>query len=1628
MASEVASAYVSLTANTGGLTTGLTAAEAKVRGFASSADRTASRASKSFSAMGVAMKRGLMVGGIAAGVALGSAVKTAADFETEMSALRSVTKAGAKDMDRLKESALDLGAATKFSALEVAGAQTELARAGMSTSQILGGSLKGSLALAAAGQMELADASATIVDTMGQFGLKVGDATHIADALAEAANATTADVSEMAQGLENVGNIAKNAGLSFDQTVVAMELLAQNGTKGAEAGSAFRSMLTNIATPSEKAAKKMRELGLEFYDANGNFKEMDAVAGMLQKSFAGLTAEEKQNAAAVVAGTYGQKAMLAIMAGGPKVAREFEQGLRRQGQSARMAAVMNDNLQGKLEQLGGAVETIKIRVGSALIPILSDAAVATAAWLDELGDSKGLESFADGLADGFEDFASAAGKAWDVAGPLLSQLGDIGEEAFSALVSAAQGAGPVLMTAASAAGAVASAALSVIGPVTSAAAALAGIPGVSGSATAALLGVAAAFGAFKAINIGTGAVAGLAAFVASLRSVPAATAVAVASTRTLAAQSAQASTATARANMIAAASQASYVKAFVGGNTTAARSAVTAAQTQLSAQTRVAAISATSARTFSRTFATSSAAVANTATKTGGVMAALGRTFPGVAASLGAVATPAGLAAIAIGGVAAGVGLLASGAFAGTNSAQRLADALNAVRTASDAAKGALSGFSGAVDQMKDFDIQVTAAKARLISAQERLNAVMADANSTAGQRAQAQAELVAAERQLAVTQRDRAKAQREVSAQAVRSVVDLARLSTEITRGKGVTDEQAAAMQHLGQRLGISDEATAKMVAQQRKLANQGATTGERMDALRGSIAAAARDMDTSTKSGKRAHDVLAKLSQLDGAGLVRVAGRIQDLERTGVRSGLAIDTALDEALRDRTVRLTARDRATSVAGSVKRAIDAVRDKTVSIVATTNAREVAAEAQAAVNSVQDSVVHITTIFQGRHPKGSPRVYEMLGMLDKTPKSRTVDVTFRPHGTGLTTEMARRASQPPSGDPKALKRFYGGSTNPLREAISNAGSLLIRADLDIANLPDVISEANRAGVSLGGAFAKEIAKGRSELARAVAQSNELIKRVEAVRTLTGQLSSAKSAVRTATGDEKGKARADLARVQGQLDKAQASFRALAGDDTAARALDKLQQKIARSIGKMRPQAGLLAEAAAEFASAKEKLVDSVTTQALEQFDQDTQRRLDGIRGTFEDGFRQIGGTFELVPGIMSQVEARLSASTKSVTDALQAETDGIAETYRVRGKALDREMAAEMKVFDKQAQAREKAIDDATKALTASEAKLAAIRGQQNDANLNRGVMDSEAALREAITKRMPTGEVQARMRAVEDARNAVMVDGLEKRAEVERAEADARGEAQKEALAAQVERERFALEDAQELRRMALDAQQTAETTAAQARAEAQTTTLSNSAAAERIYWQQQQDGQTAALESQRNVERASLERSLENWGGNFMRLRGMFTGNHNTMLGQVQAFSDRISVSGETVGANYAAGIRDSFPTVRRAAGDLAGIVSQYLQLHSPAEKGPLSSLDTWWKPLGDTLIGGSNFNAINRALTQLADPANGGSSYPGRTVVIHNEVTVVDRTTTGMSRDQARRLASDLKPEMDRIVGIR
>jgi len=309
----------------------------------------------------------IQTGALAAGTALaalaGWAVKSAMEFDKQMSAVQAVSLASASDMDKLRKAALAAGETSIFSATQAAEAETELARAGIGTADILGGALKGSLALAAAGQIDLAEAATVTTQAMTIFGLKASDAGHIADVLAAGANKSVTDVHDLALGMRMAGTGAALFGMTLEETVGALSLFAQNALRGSDGGTSLKQMLIQIASPSKIAAAEMQQLGLKFYDAQGKFIGLAKLAELLRDKLGGLTDQQRQKTLADVFGSDAMRAANILYQTGAKGVDEWTAAVDDAGAAQRTASAMTDNLAGDLKKLRGQLNALFIESG-----------------------------------------------------------------------------------------------------------------------------------------------------------------------------------------------------------------------------------------------------------------------------------------------------------------------------------------------------------------------------------------------------------------------------------------------------------------------------------------------------------------------------------------------------------------------------------------------------------------------------------------------------------------------------------------------------------------------------------------------------------------------------------------------------------------------------------------------------------------------------------------------------------------------------------------------------------------------------------------------------------------------------------------------------------------------------------------------------------------------------------------------------------------------------------------------------------------------------------------------------------------------------------------------------------------
>lgn len=337
--------------------------EAKMAKAGASAEQLAGGLEKTGSKTGM-ITNGLALAGAAATAFGVMAVKTFADFDASMSTVQANTGATASQMDALRQAAIDAGADTVYSASEAADGINELGKAGLSTTDILSGGLTGALNLAASDGMAVGEAAELMATTLKEFNLTGADSSKVADALAAGAGKAVGSAHDLGLALNQAGMVSHSFGISMQETTGTLAAFANSGMIGSDAGTSLKTMLISLANPSSKAAGLMEELGINAYDAQGNFIGLAGLAGVLQDKMSGLSQEQRNQALATIFGTDAIRAANVLYEQGADGINDWTKAVSESGFAAEQAAAKNDNLKGDLENLSGSIESLMISIGS----------------------------------------------------------------------------------------------------------------------------------------------------------------------------------------------------------------------------------------------------------------------------------------------------------------------------------------------------------------------------------------------------------------------------------------------------------------------------------------------------------------------------------------------------------------------------------------------------------------------------------------------------------------------------------------------------------------------------------------------------------------------------------------------------------------------------------------------------------------------------------------------------------------------------------------------------------------------------------------------------------------------------------------------------------------------------------------------------------------------------------------------------------------------------------------------------------------------------------------------------------------------------------------------------------------
>lgn len=391
--SDAASAFENIPADAAGAFSDVSSeAQAGFSGIADAAKTAADDAAGAFSgvaeAAGQAGKESSEAFGIktvAAGNLAADAIEAAAsavgdfvsnsinvgkEFDKSMSQVAATMGKTTDEIGELTDFAKEMGASTAFSATQASEALNYMALAGYDAQTSME-MLPVVLNLAAAGNMELATASDMVTDAQSALGLSLDETVQMVDQMAMTSSKTNTSVEQLGNAFLTVGGTAKNLSGGTKELAQMLGILADNGIKGSEGGTALRNVILSLSAPTDVAAKKIEELGLAVFDAEGNMRPLPDIMNDLNSSMEPLTQQDKTEALNTIFNKVDLKSVNALLGTSSDRFNEVASSIdNATGSAQKMADTQLDNFAGDVTLLDSAMEGLSIQVSDKLNPAL----------------------------------------------------------------------------------------------------------------------------------------------------------------------------------------------------------------------------------------------------------------------------------------------------------------------------------------------------------------------------------------------------------------------------------------------------------------------------------------------------------------------------------------------------------------------------------------------------------------------------------------------------------------------------------------------------------------------------------------------------------------------------------------------------------------------------------------------------------------------------------------------------------------------------------------------------------------------------------------------------------------------------------------------------------------------------------------------------------------------------------------------------------------------------------------------------------------------------------------------------------------------------------------------------------
>lgn len=334
-----------------------------------------------------------------------------ADFDDAMRATQGkLVTASTQEIEALEEQVRAWAETTRFGAVETANAVKEAASSGWELTEIYEG-IPTVMTLAATAGMDLTDATEYLNSALAGLNIDMSQSATLVDQWVMASNRSRASVQDMGEAMQRLGSLMTFTE-SSDEVLTLLSVMAEYGTKGAEAGTLLRNVMLRLIAPTKKAAetldmldaseeelaelgemdvaaaaKAMDTLGLSVFDTEGNLKSMIQVISELRRATAGMTEEEMYPMLAAIFPTRTLRGIMDLLRTSDEEYASIQSRIQASGgYASEIAALQEGGIGGSIRNLKSAFEELKLTVGEAMNPVIMQITNALTTLIQKISD------------------------------------------------------------------------------------------------------------------------------------------------------------------------------------------------------------------------------------------------------------------------------------------------------------------------------------------------------------------------------------------------------------------------------------------------------------------------------------------------------------------------------------------------------------------------------------------------------------------------------------------------------------------------------------------------------------------------------------------------------------------------------------------------------------------------------------------------------------------------------------------------------------------------------------------------------------------------------------------------------------------------------------------------------------------------------------------------------------------------------------------------------------------------------------------------------------------------------------------------------------------------------------------